>query len=261
MSQEERDAITLINHDKKIFAILHKPLYAKKVPAVVFCPGFGGTKVGKHRLLVRLAQELAKQEIAVLRFDYRGAGDSEGEFDEMTVETQLSDTLLGLDYVANQANIDPDRIGLLGRSLGGAIAVLAARRFVSVKSMALWAPVFSSEPWQKLWESYQKKPLQFAPKDVLASLPNMPSLAFLQQFFNLDIAQELSGLSETPLLHIHGEHDNVVKIEHAESYRKIRQENEKTRFIKLATGDHDFSDVQDQKTALLETVRWFKDTL
>ena len=146
---EERESITLINDGQKIFAIFHKPLNTVKSPAILICPGFGGTKCGKHRLFVTLAQELARKGIASLRFDYRGAGDSEGEFENINVESKVSDVLLCLDFLASEPSIDSSRLGLLGRSLGGAISVLAANRYKNIKSLALWAPVFSSEPWRK----------------------------------------------------------------------------------------------------------------
>jgi uncharacterized protein len=258
---EEREAITLINEDQKIFGIFHQPLSKEKTPAVLICPGFGGNKCGKHRLFVSLGKELAKKGIAVLRFDYRGAGDSEGEFDDITLDSKVSDTLKCLDFLQKHPSIDATRIGLLGRSLGGAIAVLAARKNQHIKSMALWAPVFTSEPWKKMWEAYKINPQQFAKKDILASLPNMPNLRFLEQFFKLDITSELDALKNIPLLHIHGDKDAIVKVEHSEAYKKARVESDKTKFVQLHHSDHDFSDSTDQKIAISETCDWYHQTL
>lgn len=113
---ELREAITLENNGEKIFGILHRPLHASHVPAVVICPGFAGNKCGKFRMFVTLGKELAKQGIAVLRFDYRGAGDSEGEFRDITLEGKISDTLKCLNFLADDPQIDSSRLGLLGRS-------------------------------------------------------------------------------------------------------------------------------------------------
>lgn len=264
MSQvERREAITLENEGEKIFAVLHRPLHSQRVPAVVICPGFAGNKCGKFRMFVNLGLELAKQGIAVLRFDYRGAGDSEGDFRDITLEGKIKDTLKCLDFLAHDSQIDSSRLGLLGRSLGGAIAVLSARRFQMIKSLVLWAPVFRSDPWRELWESFQSnQQLDQAKQEILRNLPaNIPNLEFLSQFFKLDLQRELEALRQIPLLHIHGAQDRVVKIEHARDFEKARLGVEHTRFIQLPKSDHDFSDFEEQIIAIQETCQWYRQTL
>jgi alpha/beta superfamily hydrolase len=260
---EVRETITLENNGEKIFGILHRPIHSRQVPAVVICPGFAGNKCGKFRMFVTLGKELAKRGIAVLRFDYRGAGDSEGEFRDITLEGKTNDTLKCLDFLANDPQVNPSRLGLLGRSLGGAIAVLASRRYPFIKSLALWAPVFKSDPWRELWESFKSnRQLDAAKQDILRNLPaNVPNLEFLSQFFKLDLERELGGLKQIPLLHIHGEQDQVVKIEHAKDYEKARIGLDNTRFVHLPKSDHDFSDVIEQAIAIQETCQWYQQTL
>jgi hypothetical protein len=260
---EIREAITLENEGEKIFGILHRPLHSQHVPAIVICPGFAGNKCGKFRMFVTLGKELAKLGIAVLRFDYRGAGDSEGEFQDITLEGKVSDTLKCLSFLARDPQIDSSRLGLLGRSLGGAIAVLAAGRFQMIKSLALWAPVFRSDPWRELWESFSSnQQLDQAKQEVLRNLPaNIPNLEFLSQFFKLNLQHELEAIRKIPLLHIHGEQDRVVKIEHAKDFEKARLGVDNTRFIQLPKSDHDFSDSQEQLIAIQETCQWYLQTL
>ncbi len=263
---EERESLTLINQNKKIFGILHFPSHSQEpVPAVVICPGFGGNKSGKFRVFVSLAQELVKQGIAVLRFDYRGAGDSEGEFSEMTINSQVNDALICLNHLKKDIRIDASRMGLLGRSLGGMIAVLAANQFPNLKSIALWAPVFSSGPWKKIFET-----LSFASKEVLekgarfylpSNIPAIPSTDFLKQFFQVNLDKELSQLSHLPLLHIHGKKDEFVKFDQALEYEKTCEKYAKTYFIHLPHSDHDFSLEDERKIAITKTCEWFKDTL
>lgn len=259
---EEREAITLINQGEKIFGVLHRPLSQKKVPAVLVCPGFAGNKCGKFRLLVRLAQELTQLGIAVLRFDYRGAGDSEGSFQDITVEGKVSDVQSCLHFLKNDPQIDPERIGLLGRSLGGAISILAARRYPPIKSLVLWAPVYNSTPWQQLWNSFQANKLDENQKHQIQKLPaGIPNLKFLRQFFQLRLEDELEGLKEIPLLHIEADRDAIVQAEHGQAYRLARNGLDHTKFVKLPNSDHDFSDAADQELAIKETCEWFQKTL
>lgn len=260
---EIREAVTLENHGEKIFGVLHRPLHSQCVPAIVICPGFAGNKCGKFRMFVNLGKELAKQGIAVFRFDYRGAGDSEGDFQDITLEGKISDTLKCLNFLVSDPQIDSSRLGLLGRSLGGTIAVLAARRFEAIKSLALWAPVFRSDPWRELWESFKSnQKLDQAKQEILRNLPaNIPNLEFLSQFFKLNLQHELEGLRQIPLLHIHGEQDHVVKIEHAKDFEKARLGIDNTRFVQLPKSDHDFSNSQEQLIAIQETCQWYQQTL
>src|SRR5260221_3407228 len=95
MQKEERQAVTLLSGNQKIFCMLHLPQRTdqEKFPALLFCSGFGGNKSGKYRLFVRMAEQLAKAGVAVLRFDYRGSGDSEGAFEATTVGRLLAERL------------------------------------------------------------------------------------------------------------------------------------------------------------------------
>lgn len=73
--------------DKQLIAIEHLPEENNKAHShkgVVLVVGGPQTRVGSHRLFVYLARALAEQGIAVFRFDYSGAGDSEGEVTSFT---------------------------------------------------------------------------------------------------------------------------------------------------------------------------------
>lgn len=259
---ESRESITIENEGDKIFAILHRPLVKHKVPAVVICSGFAGNKCGKHRIFVTLAQKLAEQGIAVLRFDYRGSGDSEGDFNTITLSNQVSDTLAMFEYLSSQPFIDFSRLGILGRSLGGAVAVLSASHLSSLKSLVLWAPVFTSEPWHSLWKAHQTATMDSLQEAMLQKLPaGIPNLLFLKEFFSLDLSKELKKQTNVSLLHIHGALDELVKIEQSEGYKNSRPLSSTSKFVVLPKGDHDFSDPEDQIVALKETVDWFVNTL
>ncbi|HEY2528732.1 MAG TPA: alpha/beta fold hydrolase [Xanthobacteraceae bacterium] len=60
-----------------------------------------------------------------LRFDMRGCGKSEGEFGRVICLEQVEDLGHALAFLATHPAVDPDRIGLIGSSFGGAVAVYA----------------------------------------------------------------------------------------------------------------------------------------
>jgi pimeloyl-ACP methyl ester carboxylesterase len=150
----------------------------------------------------------------------------------------------------------------LGRSLGGAVAITAARRS-RIKSLALWAPVFTSQPWKELWQSVQKNQhVDISKEDILRHLPiSVPNIDFLTQFFKMDLEKELNGISHVPLLHIQGMQDLTVKEEHAKGFEEVRKGVQNTRFIQLPKSDHEFSCPQEQAVAIQETCSWYQNTL
>jgi dipeptidyl aminopeptidase/acylaminoacyl peptidase len=75
-----------------------------------------------------LKSELPAHGIAVLVFDRRGSGGSEGEFETASFDDLAEDVLSAREYLASRPDIDPARIGLHGTSQGAWIAPIAAAR-------------------------------------------------------------------------------------------------------------------------------------
>ncbi len=111
---ENRDAIVLFNGGQKMFGMLHRPVGVKRAPVVFMCHGFAGTKVGCYRIYVRLAEALARRGIASMRIDFRGCGDSEGEFQKTTLSGQVEDAMLTLKWLEEDEGLDVSRLGILG---------------------------------------------------------------------------------------------------------------------------------------------------
>lgn len=259
---EERDWVSFENASAKLFGVIHRPLDKTKRPAILFCHGFEGNKCGRHRVYVALAQELAKRGFVSLRFDYRGSGDSEGDFKDVTLEGEVSDALKAIDFLANDDQVDRSRICLFGRSLGSVVAMQAAAQRQTIKSIVLWAPIYSTAFWKDMWQNSRSNALTESEKKEMARFgSNIPNMTFLSQFFSVDIGKELHKLSEVPLLLVHGEKDSIVKVEQSELYQKARQEaNGLTSFIRLPNTEHDFSYLEEQKIAVSKTCDWFEQT-
>lgn len=258
-----REWVELENHGQKIFGMFHRPLHAKKSPAVLMCHGFGGTKISKFRVYVLLSERLAEAGIASFRFDFRGSGDSEGDFSEMTLAGEVSDALKAMSFLENHPAVDPERIGILGRSLGGVVAVQAAKKLGNIKSLALWSPAFNGKQWLEKWATVQNPAMDSRLKKQLMRFNGqLANETFLKEFFGVRLEEELKELHQTPFFHIHGEKDFEVNIEHAELYMNCRKGAEgKTYMIRLPNTDHDFSDPEERELAIEETTQWFKKTL
>jgi uncharacterized protein len=117
---------------------LHLPQEAS-APAVVLCHGFSGNRTEFGHTFVRLGRRLAERGVAAYRFDFAGGGESDGEYGDITVTDQVSQVLAVLDAVGDHSGVDAERLSLLGMSLGGLTASLAAAKR-QVRALALWAP-------------------------------------------------------------------------------------------------------------------------
>src|SRR5215212_612483 len=121
------EPITYQSDGLTISGILHHPTGAArsgKSAAFMVLHGFGGTKNGAGS--VATAEHLADRGYAALRIDFRGCGESEGERGLVLCLDQVSDTRNGLTYLQSRADVDSERLGVIGASFGAAVAVYAA---------------------------------------------------------------------------------------------------------------------------------------
>jgi len=110
----------------------------QKVPMVIICHGFGGHK--DAGLLKMISDDLEAKGIASIRFDFNGHGESEGDFQNMTVLNEIGDAKKVYEYVKGLSYVGD--IALCGHSQGGVVAVMTAGELGAdkVKALALLAP-------------------------------------------------------------------------------------------------------------------------
>jgi alpha/beta superfamily hydrolase len=108
--------------------VLHLPIEGSgPFPAAVVCHPH--TMMGGNMdnvLVVRMCLALAATGWASLRFDFRGAGGSEGRFDDGIGERD--DVKGAVDLLLDQSEIDPDGLTAMGYSFGASVALLHAAR-------------------------------------------------------------------------------------------------------------------------------------
>lgn len=117
-----RHPLPFFSAGSRIDADLYLPDDADDVPLpiVIAISGYQGLKVIHPE---RFARHLSPRGYAVLAFDYRGFGLSEGERGRLVPQEWSEDTRAAIDRVAGLPGIDERRIGLLGWGLGGGVAV------------------------------------------------------------------------------------------------------------------------------------------
>ena len=168
--------------------------------------------------------------VSVLIFDYRGYGRSEGEPNEAGI---LADARAAREWLAQREGIEETEIVLLGRSLGGAVAVDLARD--GAKALVLES-TFTSVP------------------DMAARLyPFLPVRKMMRT--RLDSLGKI-GAHHGPLLQSHGDADTIVPLELGR--RLFDAANEPKQFIVLPGLDHNDPQPRqyyDQLIRFLESVQ------
>jgi len=102
-------------------------------PVVVACSGYQGQKVIHPE---RFARALTPLGYAVLAFDYRGFGLSEGERGRLVPQEWAEDIRAAVDRLGTVAELDQDRLALVGWGLGGGVAVVEAVDDPRVRAVA-----------------------------------------------------------------------------------------------------------------------------
>ena len=113
-----------------------------KFAAVIVChphPLYGGTM--DNNVVVAICRELYSRAIISLRFNFRGVGGSQsskaGELGE------VDDVKAAISFLIGNESVDPDRIGLVGYSYGGAVSLRAAVKDSRVCAVAAVSPAIA----------------------------------------------------------------------------------------------------------------------
>jgi len=143
---------------------LHATLYrpgGETAACVVLCnPVFEEHKAAM-RLLVDMARELSRNGVAAVRFDYRGCGDSPGEFEAFSLSDWIAD--IGAAAQAARDAVPGVPVGLLGVRIGASLSLRVALGDTDCGFSILWEPVISGRAYveQELRKKLMKEMMTF----------------------------------------------------------------------------------------------------
>ncbi len=210
--------------------------------------GFTGNKAETHRLFVQTARRLTTAGFIALRFDFLGSGDSEGEFEQMTIRGEVEDALNALAFLRAQRRVDTARIGLLGFSLGGCVAALCLPRAGDIKAVVLWAPVSNPMRWM---------PPAGVPDKTVNIGGNRVGVAFYKELPELKPLEAVRTYRGAVLV-LHGTADTAVSPQEGRAYESAFGQARPFEFRPIPDADHIFSEPDAEQRLIQQTLEWFQ---
>ena len=232
------------------------------LPLVLLVHGHGGTRE-EAGAFTRLAAQLAAQGIASIRMDFPGCGESKEPFYNNNLTNMKADVLSAYEYVQRWAYIDPNRVGIVGFSMGGRIAAELSQDGERYAAMVLWAGALENgaseftdmlggeteyaamktqaqtegfAPYETFWGQKQQLGAQWF-EDLEASMP-------------LDAIERYTG----SLLLIHGQADDVVPPVVSRRAEAAASNAAVVSLIEIPGADHGFGLFNDQPQFSVELI-------
>lgn len=160
----------------------------------------------------RIASELARMGIAVLRFDFTGLGSSKGEFSHTNFSSNVEDLVIAADYLRDNHQA-PDL--LIGHSLGGAAVLAVAARIPEVRGVVtIGAPADTEHVLHNFSASLAAIETEGAAEVSLGGRPFTIERQFVEDVKSGVLVDRIASLKK-PLLILHSPIDQTVGIENA----------------------------------------------
>ena len=231
--------LTIKGPKGNLAAVLHQ---ADSKKLVILAHGYTGNKCEAGRLYVQTARALAEAGISALRFDFWGSGDSEGELNEISPNTEIADLHRVIAWAQKKQFTE---IGVLGTSFGGAVSICTVAQNPQVKTLVTWSSVPNLKEWTKTVVFRENgprgNPLCAGPQIAT----DLPAVDVPESYISLKI----------PKLQIQGDHDIPGFCEGFQKFFPAAAKPKK--HIVIPGADHVFTTWSHRRKVIKLTVDWF----
>ncbi|RYY02713.1 MAG: hypothetical protein EOO53_10700 [Gammaproteobacteria bacterium] len=128
-----------------LYGAYHPPKLTNRREGIVLCNPFGQEYMRAHRSLRRLAINLSALGYSVLRFDYRGTGDSAGTLANVTAADWQEDIRVAVQELMDIAAVP--KVSLLGLRVGSLLAAQVAAKNPQISRLLMWDPIVSGQAY------------------------------------------------------------------------------------------------------------------
>lgn len=209
------------------------------------------------KAIVRISRRLAQNGWAVLRYDFRGLGNSQGEFSKTNFTTNLLDLQAACDFLHRRGQA-PQL--LIGHSFGGAASLASAQALESIQGVACIAAPSDTQHLADLLVKMDPAIESHGSGTVsIGGRSHQVEQQMIDDFRSHDLPAKIAALAK-PVMIFHSPKDETVDYAHATRiYRLAQQSNSSENantasIITLPTADHLF--VND-----LRYIDWVADTI
>jgi dienelactone hydrolase len=281
----QKRSLTLYSEGTRIAAECYIPAHlppAKGFPGILLCHGWSGVQ----SQLASFAGDLARSGFAVMTFDYRGWGESDGRIiptrdappllkaGEQTLRVrvlrevidpvdQVADVNNCLHALASETGVDPARLGIWGTSFGGGHAVFVAGNNSLIKAVVAQvggfglAPEFHNHARARAVEKVRGHMDPAVPQGGLDGLPNLsgtPDVARMLLHSPLAAAANI----RVPSLIIEVDQEELVnRLDHGLAVYELVRPNAISEYRLLPGKHYDIYDRHREEAKNL-ALAWFK---
>ena len=229
------EKVSFKSEGQRISGVLHLT-ETKNPPYVITSHGLLSSKDSEK--YIALGEHISREGMGMLRFDFRGIGESEGEEEDNTISKKITDLSAAIDFIRSNSG-SGNRIGLLGSSLGGFLSLMKASMDKEIGAVVIWATPLHMDD---LGSKKQEEDYPLPPEAFFEDLPRHRLLPLLPNVSNC--------------LVIHGEKDELVPVEQALGIFNSLGIPKEIHVIGGA--DHRLTDPSHRRRAIELSVEWFK---
>lgn len=222
----------------RLAARLDLPLDEKPVAYALFAHCFTCNK--NFNAVFNINRALANEGIAVLRFDFTGLGESEGDFSQTNFRSNVEDLITAADFLKSE--FEAPKL-LIGHSLGGAAVLQAASRVPSARAVATLAAPFDPSDLGKALGSTSEEIREKGEAEItIGGRTFLIRKQFLDDLEQVKMDEAIQNLGRA-LIIFHSPRDTVVSLQNA---AKIFQAARHPKsFVSLDDADHLLSNRSD----------------
>lgn len=233
----------------ELSARLELPVDEQPIAYALFAHCFTCSK--QFKAVVNISRALAQAHIGVLRFDFTGLGESEGDFADTTFSSNVEDLVAAAEFLEREYAAPTI---LVGHSLGGAAVLQAAKHIPDCKAVAtINAPAEPQHVRRHLRSSIDEIEAKGEAEVLLAGRPFTIKKEFLDDLDQQNMARVIESLDRT-LLVFQSPDDQLVGSENAE--RIFETAEAPKSFISLPGADHLLSRPEDSEYVGATIAAW-----
>ncbi|MBC7233546.1 MAG: alpha/beta hydrolase [Chloroflexi bacterium] len=218
-----REKVDLVGRVGRLAAHFYLPEGTEPFPTVVLCHGITSCKEN----YADIAQFLQQEGFAVLAYDCRGHGESEGALDGQAWQ----DVGTVLDYLDARPEVDKRRIALVGASMGAHNALYAAAEYPSVRTVVTFCTAAGEQLKAGLLSADYWHWIHASGGQVRVTLPD-----YLLYLETVDIFDLPARISPRPIFFIHARDDEFVPYTVSERLYAVASKD--SRLWLLESGGH-----------------------